>query len=196
MLVFDQNIKIILASKSPRRQQLIRDLGFNFEIRTKEVNEDFASHLKAEEIPLFLCEKKAAAFEGEIGDNEILITADTVVWVNNKIVLNKPESEGEAFEMLCMLNGNSHMVYTGVCLKTKDRQRSFFDGTKVYFNLLSDEELWHYIHKYNPYDKAGAYGVQEWIGYVGIEKIEGDFFNVMGLPLQKLYKELKVFLRK
>ena len=190
------NFKIILASKSPRRQQLIKELGFDYEIRVKEVNEDFDSSLKAHEIPIYLCTKKALAFEGEIKENELLITADTIVWVNEEMVLNKPENETDAFRMLSLLNGKQHKVYTGVCIKSSNNQHTFFDCTKVYFNKLSDEEIWYYIKKYKPFDKAGSYGVQEWIGYVGIEKIEGDFFNVMGLPMQLLYKELKSIIGK
>lgn len=184
--------RLILASKSPRRQQLLSGLGFNFEIVTREVNEDFPSHLKAQEIPLYLSKIKAEAFHDLLDNNTVVLTADTVVWINDK-VLNKPENENEAFEMLRLLSGNMHEVFTGVTISSAFKQQSFFNKTNVYFKELSDEEIWHYINNYQPYDKAGAYGAQEWIGYIAIEKIEGSYFNVMGLPVKEVYEELMKF---
>lgn len=184
--------KLILASKSPRRQFLLKELGLNFEVRTKEVDESFPFQLKAQEIPLYLCEKKAEAFDEDLDDNTIVITADTIVWVNGH-VLNKPENYDDAVRMLNILSGKMHEVYTGVCLRSKNKTKSFFALTKVYFKKLTPEEIEYYIMNYNPYDKAGAYGAQEWIGYIAIEKIEGTYFNVMGLPVKELYEELLKF---
>jgi len=186
------NYKLVLASKSPRRQQLLEQLNLPFTVRTKDTDEDFSVQLKAQEIPVFLCEKKANAFINELADDELLITADTIVWINNK-VLNKPANESEALQMLQMLNGDVHQVFTGVCLQSNQKQLSFYDETKVWFSKLSDEELMYYINNYKPYDKAGSYGAQDWIGLVGIDKLEGSYFNVMGLPIHKLYAQLKTF---
>jgi len=184
--------QLILASKSPRRQYLLKELGLEFEVRTKEVEESFPSNLKAQEIPLYLCEKKADAFDEEINENTIVITADTIVWVEGQ-VLNKPENYDDAVRMLKMLSGKMHEVYTGVCLKAKHKTKSFYSLTKVYFKTLSQQEIEFYINNFNPYDKAGAYGAQEWIGYIAVEKIEGSYFNVMGLPVKELYEELLKF---
>lgn len=190
-----ENLKkyhFILASKSPRRQYLLKELGVSFEIAIKEVDESFPEHLQAEQIPLYLCEKKAAAFDKEILDNTIVITSDTIVWVENK-VLNKPENYEDAVRMLELLSGKMHKVYTAVCLKSNHKIKTLYVCTNVYFKNLSLEEIDFYIKNYNPYDKAGAYGAQEWIGYIAIEKIEGSYFNVMGLPLKELYEELLLF---
>ena len=184
--------QLLLASKSPRRQYLLKELGLNFEVRTKEVDESFPEQLKAQEIPLYLCEKKAEAFDEELNDNTIVITADTIVWINGH-VLNKPENFDDAVRMLNLLSGKMHEVYTGVCLKSKHKTKSFYALTKVYFKKLTQQEIEFYIKNYNPYDKAGAYGAQEWIGYIAIEKIEGTYFNVMGLPVRELYEELLNF---
>jgi septum formation protein len=184
--------RILLASKSPRRQYLLKELGLDVEVRTKEVDESFPENLKAQEIPLYLCEKKAAAFDEELHDNTIVITADTIVWVEGQ-VLNKPEDYSDAVRMLKLLSGKMHEVYTGVCLKSKKKTKSFYALTKVYFKNLTQEEIDYYIKNYNPYDKAGAYGAQEWIGYIAVEKIEGTYFNVMGLPVNELYEELLKF---
>ncbi|MCW3084331.1 MAG: septum formation inhibitor Maf [Bacteroidetes bacterium] len=181
--------RFILASKSPRRQFLLKDLGIDFEVHTKDVDESFPEHLQAAEIPLYLCEKKAAAFDQELHDNTIVITADTIVWVNGQ-VLNKPENYDDAVRMLKLLSGKMHEVYTGVCIRSKNKTKSFYSLTNVYFKTLSDYEIDYYIRNYNPYDKAGAYGAQEWIGYIAVEKIEGSYFNVMGLPVRELYEEL------
>ncbi len=182
----------ILASKSPRRQQLLKDLGLNFEIQTKDVDESFPKHLKAQEIPVYLSEKKANEFDGELTDTSIVITSDTIVWIDNQ-VLNKPEDKADAIRMLQLLSGKMHEVYTGVCLKSKYKTHSFYACTKVYFKPLSIQEIEYYVTNYNPYDKAGAYGAQEWIGYIAVEKIEGSYFNVMGLPLKELYEQLLKF---
>ncbi len=184
--------KIILASKSPRRQYLLKELGLDFEVRSKEVDEKFPENLKAQEIPLYLCRKKANAFQEELTDNTIVITADTIVWVENQ-VLNKPENFEDAVRMLQLLSGKMHEVFTGVCLKSKQKTETFYAVTKVYFKTLSQEEIEFYINNYHPYDKAGAYGAQEFIGYIAIDKIEGTYFNVMGLPLKELYEHLLNF---
>lgn len=190
--MLELNYSIILSSKSPRRQQLLEQLGLKFTVRTKDTDEDFSEHLIAQEIPIYLSQKKADAFKDELLKNELIITADTIVWIGNK-VLNKPADKEEAFEMLSLLNGRMHQVYTGVCLSSIDKKISFFDETKVWFKKLSDNELNFYINNYKPFDKAGSYGAQDWIGLVGVEKIEGSYFNVMGLPVHKLYDELKKF---
>jgi len=184
--------QLILASKSPRRQFLLKDLGLNFDVKTKEVDESFPNDLTAQAIPLYLSEKKAHAFDEELNDNTIVITADTIVWVENK-VLNKPENQEDAIRMLKLLSGKMHEVYTGVCLKSKHKTKSFSVKTTVYFKTLSDYEIDYYVTNHKPYDKAGAYGAQEWIGYIAVEKIEGSYFNVMGLPLKELYEELLSF---
>lgn len=184
--------QLILASKSPRRQYLLKELGLDFEVRTKEVDESFPSGLKAQDIPLYLCEKKANAFDEELNDNTVVITADTIVWIDGQ-VLNKPKNFDDAVRMLRLLSGKMHEVYTGVCLKSKHKMKSFYALTKVYFKTLSQQEIEFYINNYNPFDKAGAYGAQEWIGYIAVEKIEGSYFNVMGLPVKELYEELLKF---
>jgi septum formation protein len=186
------NKKYILASKSPRRQFLLKELGLNFEIKTKETDESFPPELKGKEIALYLCKKKAEAFNTELKKEDVLITADTIVWIDNQ-VLNKPADDNDAVRMLRLLSGKMHEVYTGVCLSSPDKTKSFCVGTKVFFRELSDEEIKYYVTNYKPFDKAGAYGAQEWIGYVGVEKIEGSYFNVMGLPMKELYEELLKF---
>jgi septum formation protein len=180
---------IILGSKSPRRQYLLRELGIQFVIETKDVDESFPEHLQGEEIPLYLCHKKADAFDGKLKEDSILITADTIVWINSH-VLNKPADAEEARTMLRELSGNRHEVYTGVCLKSANKKIVFAVKTAVYFKELSEGEIEFYVSTYKPFDKAGAYGAQEWIGYVGVERIEGSYFNVMGLPVKELYDEL------
>lgn len=184
--------KLILASKSPRRQYLLKEMGLDFEVHTKEVDESFSGNLKAQEIPLYLCRKKAEAFDEELTDNTIVITADTIVWIDGQ-VLNKPENYNDAVRMLKLLSGKKHEVYTGVCLKSKHKTISFYSVTNVYFKVLSQEEIEYYINNFNPYDKAGAYGAQDWIGYIAVDKIEGSYFNVMGLPVRELYEELVKF---
>lgn len=183
---------IILASKSPRRQFLLKELGLGFEIKSKEVDESFPKKLKRKQIALYLCKKKAEAFKNELKPNDLLITADTIVWINNK-VLNKPSDYDEAVKMLTLLSGKMHTVFTGVSLTTSEKQKTFCCETKVYFKKLSSKEINFYVTNYKPFDKAGAYGAQEWIGYVGVEKITGSYFNVMGLPVKELYEELMKF---
>jgi len=187
-----KDYKIILASKSPRRQLLLKGLDIPFEIKLKEVDETFPPHLKRENIALFLCTLKAAAFDDELDDKTLVITADTIVWINEQ-ALNKPKDYNDAVNILTQLSGNMHEVITGVCLKTKEKTYSFYALTKVFFKKLSQEDIEYYVTHYKPYDKAGAYGAQEWIGYVAIERIEGSYFNVMGLPTRLLYEELLKF---
>ena len=185
---------IILASKSPRRQFLLKELGLNFEIRTKDTDESFPKRLKGKQIALYLCRKKADVFKHELKPNDLLLTADTIVWVKNQ-VLNKPADYNDAVKMLELLSGKMHTVYTAVCISSpsqeeRPRVKFFAVETKVYFKKLTDIEINFYVSKYKPYDKAGAYGAQEWIGYVGVKKIIGSYFNVMGLPVKELYEEL------
>ena len=171
---------------------MLKELGLDFTVHTKEVDESFPENLRAKEIPLYLCKKKADAFDEELTVNTIVITADTIVWIDNQ-VLNKPENFDDAVRMLKLLSGKKHEVYTGVCLKSKHKTKTFYALTSVYFKELSQEEIEYYINNFNPYDKAGAYGAQEWIGYIAVEKIEGSYFNVMGLPVRELYEELLKF---
>jgi septum formation protein len=184
---------IILGSASPRRQELLKGLGFQFEVHAINADESFSDELKAEQIPLYLAEKKSKAFNRTLGKNELLITSDTIVWHNGK-VLNKPADFLDAVHMLTTLSGSMHEVFTAVCLRTNEKEKLFFDCTSVHFRKLSGEEIEYYVKNYNVYDKAGAYGAQDWIGYVAVEKIEGSYFNVMGLPVNKLYTELLNFL--
>ncbi|MGM0531548.1 MAG: Maf family nucleotide pyrophosphatase [Bacteroidota bacterium] len=186
--------KIILGSQSPRRQYLLKELGIKFDVKLKQmVQENYPEDLAGEEIPLYLARKKADAFDDELTGNMIVITADTVVWKDGK-VLRKPKDQKEAFDILRLLSDTVHQVYTGVCVRSVNERKSFHSRTDVYFKKLTDKEIWYYIDKYEPYDKAGSYGIQEWLGYIGVEKIEGSFFNVMGLPVQELYVELSDFL--
>ena len=185
--------KIILASQSPRRHYLLKEIGLEFEIKLKQfVDESYPDHLKKEEIPLYIAGKKAEIY-GKLEDNEILITADTIVWLKDK-VLQKPIDQDDAIKILKELSGNCHQVYTGVCIKSNDKEVLFSACTDVYFKKLTYPEIDYYINHFQPFDKAGAYGIQEWIGYIGVEKINGSFFNVMGLPIQKLYTELDDFI--
>lgn len=182
--------KVILASKSPRRQELIKGLELPFDVRTFDVDESFPEDLQAEAIAEYLAHKKAMAYPHPIEKGEVLLTADTIVWVNNH-VLNKPESEEEAYTMLTEICGTNHTVYTGVCLRTSTETIVFHDRSEVFIRPITSEEKWHYIKHYKPFDKAGSYGIQDWFGYVAVEKIEGCFFNVMGLPVGKVYERLK-----
>ena len=184
-----QKYKLILASGSPRRQQFFKDLELDFEIRLKEIEEVFPPELKAEEITNYLAELKASAFGGELLENEILITSDTIVWHNNK-ALGKPKDAQDAFEILKSLSNATHEVITSVCFKTNVDATVLYEVTKVTFNELSDEAIWYYIQNFKPFDKAGAYGIQEWIGFVGVSKIEGSYANVMGMPTDKVYDYL------
>lgn len=183
-----QHKRIILASGSPRRQQFLRELDIDFTIQIKEVEEIYPNHLQASEITNFLAELKAEAFD-LLAENEILLTSDTIVWHENK-ALGKPKDAQNAFEMLQSLSGKTHEVITSVCFKTKNSLETFSETTKVTFNSLSDEAIRYYLNAYQPYDKAGSYGIQEWIGLVGIAKIEGSYTNVVGLPVDKVYKKL------
>lgn len=181
--------RIILASGSPRRQQFFKDLDLDFEIRLKEIEEIFPSTLKGAEITSYLSILKANAFEGELQDNELLITSDTIVWHQNR-PLGKPKDAQEAFEILQSLSNNTHEVITSVCFKTKHKTDVISETTKVTFNALSDEAIRYYLDHYQPFDKAGAYGIQEWIGFVGVSKIEGSYTNVMGMPTDKVFAYL------
>lgn len=180
---------ILLASNSPRRKELLTGLGLSFEVRVKEVSEDYPQELRGEEVAQYLASHKADAYAADLR-TEVLIAADTIVCLGDRI-MNKPADATEAFDMLRALSGKQHEVITGVCLLTANSKTVFHDVTKVYFKALSDEEIHYYIEHFKPFDKAGAYGIQEWIGKIGIEKIEGSYFNVVGLPVQKLYRYLK-----
>lgn len=180
---------LILASGSPRRQQFFKDLDLDFEIRLKEIEEIYPPELKAVEITDYLAQLKADAFEGELKTNEILVTSDTIVWHENK-ALGKPKNAQEAFEMIKSMSNKTHEVITSVCFKTNSASVLLNDITKVTFNELSDEAILYYIENYKPYDKAGAYGIQEWFGFMAVAKVEGSYTNVMGLPTAKVYKYL------
>lgn len=184
--------ELILASKSPRRQQLMADLGLKFTVQSMDVSEVFPEGLGMTEVPVYLAELKAEAFRPVLKSNQLVITADTIVWLDGE-VLNKPADFADGFRMLKNLSGKKHQVVTGVCLLSTEKKVSFYALTDVWFKELSDEEITYYLETYRPYDKAGAYGIQEWIGYIGIYHIEGSFFNVMGLPVQSLYEHLKAF---
>lgn len=181
--------KLILASGSPRRQQFFKDLELDFEIRLKEIEEVFPLELQAGQITDYLAQLKATAFDGELADNEILITSDTIVWHNNK-ALGKPKDKDDAFTILKSLSNDTHEVITSVCFKTNAKTDVITETTKVTFNAITDEAILYYIDHYKPYDKAGAYGIQEWIGFIGVSKIEGSYANVMGMPVDKVYEYL------
>lgn len=181
--------KLILASNSPRRKELLSGLNKSITIRIKnDIDESYPSTLSALDVPEYLSKKKASNYE--VADDEILITADTLVMVNN-IILGKPKDEKEAFDMLRLLSNKTHTVATGVCLKTFNKSISFTDVTEVCFKELSDEEINYYVSQFKPFDKAGSYGIQEWIGYIGITSIKGSYFNVMGLPLHRVYENIQ-----
>lgn len=184
-----QNTKIILASGSPRRQQFLKELDLNFEIRLKEIEEIYPETLQSLEITDYLAKLKADAFDGELFENELLITSDTLVWLNGK-ALGKPVNYENAFQMLQELSYKTHEVITSVCFKTKDKIEIINDTTKVTFGHLSDESIKYYLDNYKPFDKAGSYGIQEWIGLVGIVNIEGSYTNVVGFPTEKVYRYL------
>lgn len=186
--------RIILASRSPRRQQLLRELGLNFEVVVRDWSEKYPGHLNGKEIALYVAIEKAATFRSEIKPNEIVITADTVVWCNDR-VLGKPNGRNDARKILREISGNTHEVITGVCLLSSAKQTSFFSSTKVTFLELSDEEIEYYIRNFSPFDKAGGYGIQEWIGIAACSHIEGSYFNVMGLPVEQVYHELQKFIK-
>lgn len=189
MLKLDYHI--ILASNSPRRRELLSGLGLDYEVRTLPgIDESYPPTLQGEEIPVYISSKKASAYLDALKDNELLITADTIVWLDGR-VLGKPADENEARQMLRDLSGKTHQVITGVTLATTTFQKSFASVSQVTFASLTEEEISYYVTHYHPMDKAGSYGVQEWIGFIGVERIEGSYFNVMGLPVQRLYRELK-----
>lgn len=191
MLKHLKNYRIILASNSPRRKELLAGLGIPFEVKTLPgIDETYPEALRPSEVAEYISLEKANAYADRMEENELLITADTIVVCGDKI-MGKPENAADACRMLRELSGAVHQVYTGVTLTTMHLQRSFTAATDVRFAVLSDEEINHYVKAYRPFDKAGAYGIQEWIGYVGVESIHGSYFNVMGLPIQRLYQELK-----
>lgn len=182
---------IILGSGSPRRRELLAGLGLDFEVRlVKDTDESYPESLKGGDIPMYLSQKKAAAYLPSLAIDELLITADTIVHLDG-MVLGKPHDEAQAKEMLRQLSGRTHEVYTGVSLTTSNFQKSFFVGTEVRFAPLTEEAVDYYVRQYHPMDKAGSYGVQEWIGYMGVERIDGCYYNIMGLPLQRLWRELE-----
>ena len=189
-----QHHNVILASGSPRRQEFLRNLDIDFEIRLKEVEEIYPDHLQGAAITDFLAVLKADAFEGKLTESDILITSDTIVWHNNK-ALGKPKDADDAFRVLQSLSGTTHEVISSVCLRSASRSVVFHEITKVSFAALPEDSIRYYIENYKPFDKAGAYGIQEWIGLTGITKIEGSYTNVVGLPVQRVYEELVKFIK-
>ena len=188
-------MKLILASNSPRRKELLGGLEYDFEVRTlSDIDESFPDTLQGEDIPIHISSKKAEAYMPTLSSDELLITADTIVYLDNQ-VLGKPHDRADAIRMLTMLSGRTHLVITGVTLATLTHKRSFASTTKVTFAPLSEADIIHYVDTYRPFDKAGAYGIQEWIGYIGVRSIEGSYFNVMGLPVQRLNEELSFLIK-
>ena len=186
-----EKYKVILASGSPRRRELMAGLGVNYEVRIlPDVDESYPDTLQGEEIPLYIAKEKADAYIPMMQPDELIITADTIVWLDGK-VLGKPRDREDALQMLRTMSGRTHEVFTGVCITTTDWQRSFTAQTEVRFATLSEDEIIYYVDNFKPMDKAGAYGVQEWIGFIGVENISGSYYNIMGLPVQKLYRELR-----
>ncbi len=189
-----QHKNIILASGSPRRQLFFKELGLDFTIQLKPIDEIFPDNLKGSEITDYLAQLKASAFN-QLQEHDILITSDTIVWFNDK-ALNKPIDRAQAFQMISSLSGNTHEVITSVCFTTPKQQITIYDTTKVTFKTLTKEEINHYIDNYQPYDKAGGYGIQEWFGYIAVTHIEGSYFNVMGLPTHKVYETLMTLAKR
>ena len=187
-----ENYKIILASGSPRRQQILKDLGLDFTVKSIDVEEIYPKYLHGNEITSFLAQLKADAYEETFNENDILITADTVVRFNGKI-LGKPKDIDDAKTMLKELSGQAHEVITSICIRTINKTKIINDTTIVYFEKLNEEEIDFYLNNYAPFDKAGSYGIQEWLGYIAVKKIKGSFFNVMGFPVHKFYKEMMKF---
>ena len=186
-----QDYHILLGSNSPRRRELLAGLDLNFEVKViPGLEEHYPPTLQPEEIPVFLARQKAEAYIPTLSDKTLLITADTIVWNQNKVI-GKPKDRKDAIQMLQSLSGHEHHVVTGVCLTTTKKQKAFSVVSTVKFAALTDEEISYYVDKYRPFDKAGAYGIQEWIGYIGVESINGSFYNVMGLPIRKVYEALK-----
>ena len=185
-----EKYKVILASGSPRRRELMAGLGVNYEVRIlPDVDESYPDTLQGEEIPLYIAKEKADAYIPMMQPDELIITADTIVWLDGK-GLGKTRDREDALQMLRTMSGRTHEVFTGVCITTTDWQRSFTAQTEVRFATLSEDEIIYYVDNFKPMDKAGAYGVQEWIGFIGVENISGSYYNIMGLPVQKLYREL------
>ena len=186
--------KIVLASNSPRRRELLGGLGYDYEVRVLDgIDESYPDTLRGSEVAAYISRAKADAYRATMADDEIIITADTIVCLDD-MVLGKPADEAEAVAMLRSLSGRTHQVYTGVTIVAAEQSSTFVSRSDVVFAILTDEEIAHYVAHYRPMDKAGAYGIQEWIGYIGVERIEGSYFNVMGLPVQRLYTELKKYL--
>jgi septum formation protein len=188
-----QPYHVVLVSQSPRRRELLKGLEINFEATSVDADETYPAHLKGAEVPCYITQVKANAYKPLLQSNTLAITADTVVSIDGNI-LGKPNNKQEAMQMLRTLSGKKHQVITAVCVFTQQKEHLFYAVSEVYFKPLSDQEIEHYIDTYQPFDKAGSYGVQEWIGYIGIEKIVGSYYNVMGLPIQRLYQELLTFL--
>ena len=186
-----KNYNIILASGSPRRQQFLEDLNLDFTIQLKEIEEIYPTHLKGKEITDYLAELKSNAFT-DLDKNDILITSDTIVWLEGKAI-GKPKDKQDAITIFKKMSGKKHQVFTSICIKTKMDIKIVNDKTDVYFKDLTDDEINYYLNNFQPYDKAGGYGIQDWIGLIGVEKIDGSYFNVMGLPVHKLYTELLKF---
>ena len=183
--------KVILASNSPRRKELLTGLGIQYEVKTlPDIDESFPEGMDGVDIPAYIARTKADAYRSAMLEDELIITADTIVWLDGE-VMGKPQDEGDARRMLRALSGRTHQVITGVCLTSVANQKSFATVTDVTFARLTEEEISYYVERYRPMDKAGSYGIQEWIGFVGVESISGSYFNVMGLPIQRLYTELK-----
>jgi septum formation protein len=188
-----KHYELILASQSPRRQELIKGLGVNFTLSPRyHVDEVYPADMQKNEVPVYLAKLKSEHYPQQLTDKHILLTADTLVWCKGEF-LGKPKDNADACRMLWLMSGSAHEVLTGVCLRSASRARTFLASTLVYFRALAQDEICYYIGKYKPYDKAGAYGIQDWIGYSAIERIEGSYYNVMGLPMQMLYKELEAF---
>ncbi|MCD8302727.1 MAG: Maf-like protein [Prevotellaceae bacterium] len=186
--------RYVLASGSPRRRELLTGLGLEYELRLMDgIDESYPATLRGEEIPIAISRKKSEAYLATLAEDELLITADTIVYLDGRVI-GKPRSEEEACEMLRALSGRTHEVMTGVTLATKRRSHSFGCTSRVTFAPLAEEDIRHYVSTFHPLDKAGAYGIQEWIGYIGVTSIEGSYYNVMGLPVQRLYTELKRFM--
>ena len=195
MLNHTEPLHVILGSQSPRRRELMAGLDIPFSCVTIDADESYPAELKAGDIPMYISRAKARAYVSELQDNDLLITSDTIVWLNGEM-LGKPQDEEEAKAMLARLSGQTHEVYTAVCFADRNGElETWVDCTKVTFNNLSEKDIDYYVSKYRPLDKAGAYGVQEWIGYVGVTRMEGSYFNVMGFPICHVYERLKKYLR-
>lgn len=180
--------QIILASNSPRRKQFLKDLGLTFTVKPANVNEEYPSQLQGKDIALYIAQQKASVFNN-LKENEIIITCDTIVWIDNE-ALEKPENREKAIQMLQQLSGKTHEVISAVCIKSNQKEQLFYDVTEVRFNNLNLLDIEYYVDTFKPFDKAGSYGIQEWIGLIGIEKINGSYTNVVGMPMEKLYNEL------